>query len=90
MTEWDDLKRQVLSGELTPSEALRTMFGYPQPTRNDCGYPGRYDHEDASRMHGWGVEGEGPCDYPDGCPWLEDGRCPFYTVERGRLERRGG
>ena len=23
---WDDLKRQVLSGELTPSEALRILF----------------------------------------------------------------
>ncbi len=62
--DWDDLRDQALSGQVSPSEALRQLFGYPAPGRNDCGYPYRYDFEDAARMHGWGVEGEGPCDYP--------------------------
>lgn len=59
---------------------LRHLFGYPQPTRNDCGSPVRFELEDTSRMHGWGPEeGEGPCDYPSArCPLLREGRCPFY------------
>ena len=57
---------------------LRSLFGYSVPIRNDCGYPDRYNHEDSSRMHGWGIEGANACDYPDGCEWFEGGQCPFY------------
>ncbi|RJS72261.1 hypothetical protein CW696_03210 [ANME-2 cluster archaeon] len=61
---------------------LRAICGYGTPTRNDCGYPDRYNHEDSSRMHGWGVEGKGACDYPDGCEMFENGECPFYDREK--------
>jgi len=59
---------------------LRSITGTDKPTRNDCGYPGRYECEDTSRMFGWGVEGEGPCDYPDACSWFREGRCPLRKV----------
>lgn len=36
--DWDDLRDQVLSGQVSPSDALRRLFGYPPPARNDCGY----------------------------------------------------
>jgi len=64
-----------------PDSFLRAMFGYDKPTRNDCGYPDRYNHEDTSRMHGWAIEGEGACDYPMGCIWYEDGVCQFHKHE---------
>ncbi len=88
--DWDEIRDQALSGELSPSDALRQLFGYSRPARNDCGYPDRYDFEDTSRMHGWGPEeGEGPCDYPNSrCTWLVEGRCPFYTVAGGTLKRK--
>jgi hypothetical protein len=79
--DWGGFRDQVLSGRVSPGEALRQLFGYPAPARNDCGYPFRFDFEDAARMHGWGVEGEGPCDYPSQrCSFLAEGRCPFYTL----------
>jgi hypothetical protein len=62
---------------------MRRLAGKKSPERNDCGYPGRFDHEDVARIHGWGVEGEGPCDYPTGCPWYKEGRCPFHSREGG-------
>jgi len=61
---------------------LRGIFGYNSPNRNDCGYPGRYNHEDCARMHGWDIEGANTCDYPDGCEWFETGKCPFYNKEK--------
>ncbi|MEW6572950.1 MAG: hypothetical protein AB1374_04895 [Bacillota bacterium] len=64
--------------ETNPTDAfMRAVTGKPLPTRNDCGYPGRYEHEDNSRMSGWGVEGKGMCDYPDNCPWFKQGKCPL-------------
>jgi hypothetical protein len=63
------------------SDFLHELAGVPSPARNDCGYIGRYEYEDTSRMFGWGPEeGEGVCDYPDLCPMW--GRCP--------LEVKGG
>ena len=62
---------------------LRMFLGGSQdkPTRNDCGSPDRFDCEDASRMHGWGIEGEGFCDYPKQCGWWREGRCPLAELE---------
>ena len=56
---------------------LRIFESKELPARNDCGFPGRYDFEDTSRMHGWGVEGEGKCDYPEYCPLHQEGICPL-------------
>ena len=56
---------------------MRSITGLPVPTRNDCGYPGRYDREDNARVFGWGIEGEGLCDYPVGCPVWDAGKCPM-------------
>lgn len=67
---------------------LRRLTGRAEPTKNDCGYPGRYECEDTSRMLGWGVEGEGPCDYPGHCFWYREGKCPLIEREgRGKDER---
>lgn len=61
---------------------LRILEGKPKPTRNDCNYPERFEHEDNARMHGWGQqEGEGICDYPDGCSQYKDGLCPLKLKE---------
>jgi len=67
--------------KLDPDSLLRRLFGYKKPSRNDCRYPHRFNHEDTSRMHGWGIEGEGPCDYPQGCEMMERNECPFYDVK---------
>jgi len=74
--------------EMNCGRFLRGLFGYSAPTRNDCGYPDRYNHEDTSRMHGWGIEGEGACDYPDGCEFFENGKCPFYDKEEMMREMK--
>ena len=67
-------------------EFLRWLFEKPLPTRNDCGYPGRFECEDAARMHGFiAQEGEGPCDYPSLCEWYQEGRCPLLS---GKEERK--
>lgn len=67
-----------------PNDAfIRRLLGKPAPTRNDCGYPGRFEFEDTSRMFGWGVEGEGMCDYPQSCPWYKEGKCPLQNERRG-------
>ncbi|MEW6771858.1 MAG: hypothetical protein AB1330_10810 [Bacillota bacterium] len=64
--------------EANPCDAfMRAVLGKPLPTRNDCGYPGRFEFEDNSRMGGWAPEGAGLCDYPDGCPWFKQGKCPL-------------
>lgn len=69
----------------SPDEFLRNLFGYSKPGRNDCGYSGRYDLEDTSRMHGWGpAEGEGACDYPASCP--QRNGCNFYRKEGEEIE----
>jgi transcriptional regulator of met regulon len=61
-----------------PTDAfMRAALGKPLPTRNDCGYQGRFEFEDNSRMGGWATEGEGMCDYPDSCPWFKQGKCPI-------------
>jgi len=66
----------------SPDEFLRKIFRKPKPTRNDCGYPGRFECEDAARMHGWiGEEGEGMCDYPSLCQWYREDRCPLSGKE---------
>lgn len=74
----------------TPYEFLCELFGYPVPTTNDCGYAGRYEHEDVSRLHGYGPRpGEGPCDYPGFCPvLLKQGSCPFYTLVDSKIATR--
>lgn len=49
------------------------------PGRRGCDWPGRFDHEDNARHAGFGpTPGEGPCDYPRGCPaWGDPAyRCP--------------
>lgn len=76
-----EMLNKIMRGEMTPSEALWNLLGRRVPARNDCGFPGRYDLEDTSRMFGWGPEeGEGPCDYPAFCPFLrERGACPFFV-----------
>lgn len=81
---------KIQTGQLSADDFLRHLFGYSRPRRNDCGCPRRPDFEDTSRMHGWGPEeGEGPCDYPSfRCEWLADGRCPFFEVVDGRVQRR--
>ena len=62
------------------TDMLRELFGTSAPSRNDCGFEGRYDLEDTSRMGGWGpAEGEGLCDYPEYCP-LKD-TCPLLAQE---------
>ncbi len=65
---------------------LRNLTGRPVPTRNDCGYPGRFEHEDTSRMHGWAEEGTGMCDYPSGCAWFREGKCPLQRGDTGKRE----
>jgi hypothetical protein len=66
------------SPEHNPCDALlRRLTGAQEPSRNDCGYPGRWECEDTSRMFGWGVEGAGTCDYPNLCAWHREGRCPL-------------
>ncbi len=62
---------------MTPcSDFLHGLAGIPKPARNDCGYPGRYEYEDTSRMFGWGPEeGGGLCDYPQHCPARQ--ACPL-------------
>lgn len=64
---------------------MRALARKQVPKRNDCGYPGRYEHEDTARMFGWGVEGKGLCDYPKWCPWFREGRCPFGEAEKQRV-----
>lgn len=66
----------------TADALLRALFGRPRPARNDCGFAGRFEYEDTSRMFGWGPEeGEGPCDYPEYCPYLREHReCRFFTL----------
>jgi len=64
------------------SDFLHELAGIPKPARNDCGYIGRYEYEDTSRMFGRGPEeGEGVCDYPECC--LNKETCPL----KGRDER---
>jgi len=64
--------------DVKPSEFLRHLAGIPAPQKNDCGYHLRYEHEDTSRMFGWGPEeGEGLCDYPEHCPLR--GTCPLWN-----------
>lgn len=60
---------------------LHEIFSYTKPIYNDCGYPDRYKHEDFCRMHGYGIEGKDACDYPNGCTWFENDKCPFYNRE---------
>ncbi|TDA64510.1 MAG: hypothetical protein D9V47_13825 [Clostridia bacterium] len=60
---------------------MRAALGKPLPTRNDCGCPGRYEFEDNSRLGGWKEEGAGVCDYPAGCPWYKEGKCPIAGEE---------
>jgi hypothetical protein len=74
----------MYSRDDNPHDSLmRALAGIPAPARNDCGYPGRFEYEDTSRMFGWGVEGEGMCDYPAGCPWYREGKCPLNQKGEG-------
>jgi len=67
------------------TDILRNLFSVPTPTRNDCGYEGRYDLEDTTRMCGQGpAEGEGPCDYPECCPLKNV--CPLLAHEQHTVE----
>lgn len=56
---------------------MRSLLGKSIPTRNDCGYPSRFEYEDNCRLGGWGEEGVGLCDYPQSCPVYKEGKCPL-------------
>lgn len=66
--------------QANPFDALlRALLNKEAPSRNDCGYPGRFEFEDSARLSGWKEEGAGLCDYPERCPVYEE--CPFMRKE---------
>lgn len=69
--------------ENNPYDAfMRRLLGKSAPTRNDCGYHGRFEFEDNARLGGWiAPEGAGLCDYPHSCPWYMEGKCPLKPKE---------